>query len=271
MFAFEIETAIADTRAKLASAQAKFDEIDVLLHGDPQELVGAVNRATGRVYNAETATRKVLADRAVLENDVMRLMNEIRKGQADLEEAKAREDQAREVAHEVAGRMASVDAHLENRGLALAADLRELLGVGEDVLVAMAAINAALPPGERLTPTPMLSRLIDRPERVVSEKMVDVWLDETNRQPVPESLLWSPEGTEKARAKRLCGIRGGGNRAFLIPVREMTFVPAHRFDWLSAEDEPLPQTRLEGIPDDLMAARNEAVAADEAEAADAVA
>lgn len=262
MFTYEIENTIQKALADLKLSTDKRDQIDALLNKDPKEQIGAVNAQTGRVYNVKTVVEKLTTDLAVQDRDIQRLKMQLNKLTADLAEAKLRETKARVVADEVTASMAAMDALLANSAIPLAAELRQLLADGEIVLDAMNAANAALPQNEQLTALPMLSRLAQQPERVISERIIQVWIDEKTRKPVAEKMLHCFQGIEKARAQRICGIHMGG-RAFLLPVREVTFVPAHRFNWLSEDGEPAPQTRLESIPDDLMAARDEAVVADE--------
>lgn len=262
MFAYEIEKTIQTTLAALEVSKEKREQIDVLLNKEPREQIGVVNRQTGRIYNERTVVAKLTTDLAAQDREIQRLKMQLNRLSADLSEAQLRESKARVLADEVTARMATVDALLANSAVSLAAELRQLIADGDTVIAEMESINELLPPDERLTPAHMLARLIDQPERIVSERVVDLWIDEKNRQPVSAKMLHCFQGIEKARAQRICGLHGGG-RAFLIPVREITFIPAHRFDWLSEHGEPAPQTRLEGIPDDFMTARDEAVAADE--------
>lgn len=262
MFAYEIEKTIKTTLVALEVSNQKRDRIDALLNKDPKEQIGVVNQQTGRIYNERTVVEKLITDLATQDREIQRLTTQLHRLTADLAEAKLRETKARMVADEVTACMTAIDALLTNSAIPLAAELRQLLADGENVLAAMNAANAALPSNEQLTAFPMLSRLAEQPERVISERIVEVWIDEKTRKPVAEKMLHCFHGIEKARAQRICGIHKGG-RAFLLPVREVTFVPTHRFDWLSEHGEPAPRTRLESIPDDLMAARDEAVAADE--------
>lgn len=263
MFAFEIEKIIQKTLTELKMSNEKRDQIDALLNKDPKEQIGIINEQTGRIYNERTVVAKLTTDLASQDREIQRLKIQLNQLTADLSDAKLRESKARLIAEEVSARMKTVNALLTNSGIPLAAELRQLLADGDAVIAEIEAINMRLPPADRLTATDMLIRLIEQPERIVSVRVVDLWIDEKSRQPVSAKMLQCFHGLEKARAQRICGLHGGG-RAFLIPVHEITFIPAHRFDWLSEHGEPASQTRLDNIPDDLIAARNEAVAADEA-------
>lgn len=263
MFAFEIEKAIQKTLADLKVSNEKRDQIDALLNKDPKEQIGIINEQTGRIYSERTVVAKLTTDLASQDREIQRLKMQLNKFSADLSEATLCETGARLVAEEVSTRIAAMNALLANSAVSLAAELRQLLADGNAVIKDMESVNELLPPSERLTATHMLARLIDQPERIVSERIVDFWIDEKRRQPISAKMLHCFQGIEKAREQRICGVHGGG-RAFLIPVHEITFIPAHRFDWLSEHGEPASQTRLDNIPDDLMTARNEAVAADKA-------
>lgn len=258
MHSADIEIAITNARADLDVANKNRSEIEAALHSDPVHMLSTVNRQTGSLYNVKSASRKLADDLGEQEREITRLNLVIEKLAIDLPAAKVRDQQAREAASDVSRQMAKAESDLVGVGEAHAAALRDLIRQGTEALEAMSVANAALPPGERLTPSPLLARLLDVPELVVSQRMVDVWLNEETKQAVDESRLrvWPGSSLDTLREARVASIADvAGRRAFFVAVLEVTFIPAHRYDWLGANSIPVEQTRYEKVPADLAQAR----------------
>jgi hypothetical protein len=188
-----------------------------------------------------------------------------------LEEAQARDEQARrtEAYSQAADQMKIAGAALKDRGEPLAAELRGLIAAGSDARNAVAAVNNALPQGAKpLTVHPHCERLVAMPERIVSSRTTSLWFDAATSAIVPEAhIRVQPNETieqlrERGSAVHLDPrpIKPGEMRitqnlvARFVEVQEVTFVPAHRFDWLSGEGPPAQQVRIEGAPNRVLMA-----------------
>lgn len=203
-----------------------------------------------------------------LDFGIKRLTLALERLEQEHEAAQVRDEQAaRKSAYDLAAQaMATAGKALETRGETLAAELRQLIQGGDEALIAMQAANAALPRGATpLQPHSHCALLLPVPERIISQKMMDVWLDEETRQAVPESRLrvWPGQSLEELRRTRIAPVADviGSRRAFLISVLEVTFIPAYRHDWLSTAGIPAQQIRHEKIPFNLAKAREALTAA----------
>lgn len=229
----EVAGIIGEVRGELERVTAKRAEIEAQAL-DPQ--------TPARVVEKQRAS---LVD---LDFEIKRLNLALERLAVEHDAAVARDEHAREEAAKASELMATVSKALETRGEALAAELRELIATGVAALNVVDAANALLPKDEQLTPSAIVSKLRAQPERIVFKRETEVWLDEETGEVVPEDRLrLNPaygDTLETLRRGRVATIRDNHRRARLTPVIEITFVPAHRFDWLNPV-VPTEQVRYE--------------------------